>query len=47
MFRQEIRDGYQVEGLDNWLFLGNPPGNPVAPGDLPGGFWWSHRLSGG
>ena len=24
MFRQEIRDGNQVERPDNWLFLGNP-----------------------
>lgn len=24
MFRQEIRDGWQVECPDNWLFLGNP-----------------------
>ena len=24
IFRQEIRDGWQVEHPDNWLFLGNP-----------------------
>lgn len=28
MFKQEIRDGYQVEALDNWLKDGNPRASP-------------------
>lgn len=30
IFRQEIRDGWQVEHPDNWLFLGNPWETPRA-----------------
>jgi starch phosphorylase len=38
MFRQEIRDGYQVEGPDNWLFLGNPWETPWPQEIYPVGF---------
>ncbi len=38
MFRQEIRDGWQVECPDNWLFLGNPWETPRPQEIYPIGF---------